>query len=44
MGVILPKNKGYHADQEQVKASDWMEVSEFDDTDRGSGGFGSTGK
>jgi dUTP pyrophosphatase len=24
--------------------SDWMEVSEFDDTARGSGGFGSTGK
>jgi dUTP pyrophosphatase len=28
----------------QQYASDWMEVSEFDDTDRGSGGFGSTGK
>ena len=24
--------------------SDWMEVSEFDDTERGTGGFGSTGK
>jgi dUTP pyrophosphatase len=28
----------------QQYASDWMEVSEFDNTDRGSGGFGSTGK
>jgi dUTP pyrophosphatase len=28
----------------QQYESDWMEVSEFDDTDRGSGGFGSTGK
>jgi dUTP pyrophosphatase len=28
----------------QKYKSDWMEVSEFDDTDRGSGGFGSTGK
>jgi dUTPase len=28
----------------QQYASDWMEVSEFDDTDRGSGSFGSTGK
>ena len=24
--------------------SDWMEVEEFDDTERGAGGFGSTGK
>jgi len=28
----------------QQYVSDWMEVSEFDDTARGSGGFGSTGK
>jgi dUTP pyrophosphatase len=28
----------------QQYESDWVEVSEFDDTDRGSGGFGSTGK
>jgi hypothetical protein len=44
MGAILSKNKGYHADQEQAKVSDWVEVGEFDDTDRGNGGFGSTGK
>jgi dUTP pyrophosphatase len=28
----------------QQYESYWVEVSEFDDTDRGSGGFGSTGK
>jgi dUTP pyrophosphatase len=28
----------------QRHESDWVEVSEFDDTDRGSDGFGSTGK